>query len=158
MKCKNCNKDTDNPKFCSSSCSATYNNKGIRRNGKKSSKCIVCGDKTGRHAKKFCSKKCQDKHQYNDFIEKWKAGDCVFSTTWIASAIRKYLLDKHNNSCSQCGWNKVNIYTGKVPLEIDHIDGDALNHSESNLRLLCPNCHSLTPTYKALNKKSSRSR
>ena len=38
-----------------------------------------------------------------------------------------------------------------IPLELDHIDGNHKNNVLSNLRLLCPNCHSLTPTFR--NKK-----
>lgn len=43
-------------------------------------------------------------------------------------------------------------YTGTLPLEVEHIDGDATNNSEENLTLLCPNCHSLTRTYRGANK------
>ena len=45
--------------------------------------------------------------------------------------------------CSKCSWSGTNIHTGKVPLEIDHIDDDPFNHSSGNLQVLCPNCHSL---------------
>jgi 5-methylcytosine-specific restriction endonuclease McrA len=38
-----------------------------------------------------------------------------------------------------------------IPLEVDHRDGDRLNNELSNLRLLCPNCHALTPTYRGKN-------
>ena len=38
-----------------------------------------------------------------------------------------------------------------IPLEVKHIDGNYLNNSEENLMLLCPNCHSLTSTYKGAN-------
>jgi hypothetical protein len=49
------------------------------------------------------------------------------------------------NRCAECGiyeWRGV-----ALSLHLDHIDGDPLNNELSNLRLLCPNCHSLTPTY-----------
>lgn len=42
------------------------------------------------------------------------------------------------------------------PLEVEHIDGNFENNSEENLTLLCPNCYSLTPTYKGANKGNGR--
>ncbi len=68
----------------------------------------------------------------------------------------RFLLEKHGERCSRCGWNKKNTNTGKVPLEVDHIDGIADNNSEDNLRLLCPNCHALTPNFRNLNKGKGR--
>lgn len=38
-----------------------------------------------------------------------------------------------------------------IPLELDHIDGDRTNNALTNLRLLCPNCHAQTPTYRGRN-------
>ncbi len=64
--------------------------------------------------------------------------------------------EKFGNRCLACGWSSAHPVTGVVPLEIDHIDGNAENNSESNLRLLCPNCHALTPFYKNLNKGNGR--
>ena len=43
-----------------------------------------------------------------------------------------------------------------IPLELDHINGDAGNNKFENLRLLCPNCHATTPTHKAKNKGFGR--
>lgn len=51
--------------------------------------------------------------------------------------------------CARCGrdtWEG-----GPIPLELDHIDGDRTNNLLENLRLLCPNCHALTPTYRGRN-------
>ena len=50
---------------------------------------------------------------------------------------------------------KKNPITGKVPLTINHIDGNPRNNNPDNLEVLCPNCHALTPNYGALNKGNS---
>jgi len=53
--------------------------------------------------------------------------------------------------CSGCG---LELWLGQpVPLELDHVDGDRQNNELSNLRLVCPNCHALTPTYRGRNKR-----
>lgn len=67
-----------------------------------------------------------------------------------------YLIKKFGEKCMDCGWSEKNRVTGKCPIELEHIDGDSENNNLDNLKLLCPNCHSLTPTYKALNKGRGR--
>ena len=74
----------------------------------------------------------------------------------ISMHIKTYLLKKFNNQCSKYGWSKRNPYTGNIPLEIDHIDGNYKNNNEDNLIVLCPNCHSLTETYKGANLNFGR--
>ena len=58
----------------------------------------------------------------------------------------KILEDK----CSSCGLTE---WLGNpLSLHLDHIDGNNHNHVKSNLRLLCPNCHSQTDTWCGKNK------
>ena len=60
---------------------------------------------------------------------------------------RERLLKETNYACSECGYNKRRP-DGGVILEIDHIDGDPSNDAKENQRVLCPNCHALTPTFR----------
>ena len=46
-------------------------------------------------------------------------------------------------ACWHCGWEEENPFTGRIPIQINHIDGDPLNNKISNLEIVCPNCHSL---------------
>lgn len=53
------------------------------------------------------------------------------------------------NKCYICS---IEIWNNKVlNMELDHIDGDRTNHKLKNLRMLCPNCHSQTDTFRAKN-------
>jgi hypothetical protein len=59
--------------------------------------------------------------------------------------------------CEECGWAKKSE-GGYLPLELDHINGDRYDNRIENLRVLCPNCHSLKPTHRGRNKKKSSAR
>lgn len=54
--------------------------------------------------------------------------------------------------CEICGWAQYSA-NGRLPLELDHINGEPTDNRLENLRILCPNCHSLQPTHRGMNKK-----
>jgi hypothetical protein len=54
--------------------------------------------------------------------------------------------------CELCGWAEVSV-DGRIPVELDHINGKHSDNRIENLRVLCPNCHSLQPTHRGKNKK-----
>ncbi|TXS29879.1 HNH endonuclease [Streptomyces sp. ms191] len=57
--------------------------------------------------------------------------------------------------CALCGLPPT--WLGEpLPLEVDHVDGDWRNNRIENLRLLCPNCHSTTDTYRGRGKRRLR--
>ena len=162
--CENCNKETTNPRFCSRSCSAQVTNReSPRRNkgsGWKETKCIECNVDfeyhCSRSAGKYCSNACQGKRRNRKTVEAWKNSPESYKR--ITNSIKIHLREEAGNCCSGCGWNKKNPITGNCPLEIHHRDGNSENNTPENLQVLCPNCHSLTETWKALNKNTSEDR
>ena len=123
--------------------------------------CLNCGGKgITRHQVKYCSNKCQIDYQYKVYIKAWKLhkrnGNKGILTKNISHYLKRYLIEKGGECCSICGWNKRHRTTKHVPVEIDHIDGNADNNKETNIRLVCPNCHALTPHFRNLNKGKGR--
>ena len=157
--CINCNNTfislkSENRKFCTHSCSATYTNKnrvvGNRKNSRIIKKCINCDKDISVKGNTFCNRECYEINRNNKMLTLIENGDASSKTCKI------YLIEKYGNCCMECGWDKIHPITGNCPIELEHIDGNSENNSLVNLKLLCPNCHSLTPTYKALNLGNGR--
>lgn len=82
-----------------------------------------------------------------------KTDDEVFCKNGDISTdtVKKRFLKKVDYVCQECN---ISHWNGKkISLQMDHIDGDCCNHLFSNLRLLCPNCHSQTDTFARKNRK-----
>ena len=116
--------------------------------------CLCCGKENEMrktHANRFCNNACQQQYQFeNDTIPKFLRGEISTRRTLI-----RCLTHMHGYKCVDCGNN--GLHNNKpLVLQLDHTDGDASNDSPSNVRLLCPNCHSQTDTFVAKNKGKGR--
>ena len=71
-------------------------------------------------------------------------------------SLRFRILYEQENKCNKCGLDK---WLGQdIILELEHKDGNNKNNVRDNLEMICPNCHSLTETWRGRNKKERRHR
>lgn len=77
----------------------------------------------------------------------------------LGSKVQSYKLKKRLfaenlklEKCELCGWCEKSL-DGRIPVELDHINGNHSDNRLENLRVLCPNCHSLQITHRGKNKK-----
>jgi len=150
--CLECGKFTKNEKFCGSSCAAKYNNR--ERPRKRNMFCRNCGKPLFNTRSGCCNQACDAEYKKNKRIKEWINGEWNASTGSGASkTVLRFLLEQSNYKCSRCGWGEINPSVGHPILDIHHKDGNRKNNFYENLEVLCPNCHSLTETYRALNIK-----
>jgi hypothetical protein len=119
--------------------------------------CLSCDALLDRLVKRYCNLRCQQAHARRKYVEAWLAGAVSGVDSWgnLSDYVRSYVLEQFGG-CVLCGWAERNPITGKVPLHIDHRDGDWRNNRPENLRPLCPNHHALTSSYGALNRGKGR--
>jgi hypothetical protein len=164
--CLNCNVQTNNPKFCSNTCSVTYNNKhrrvsdetkqkislAVKANNQKI-QCQYCNFIfLGKGASTIHIRSCMKnpnrtpgssngkKHTIATKKNQAKSTNKKIPTNLfeVSSRTLQKIMKRMGAICSNCGWNKTTC-------DIHHIkskkEGGTNDHD--NLSILCPNCHRL---------------
>jgi hypothetical protein len=155
MTCTYCNqplKGTNQKKFCSRSCAATYNNKVFRKRKAKLRKCRTCdamigGVKHGQRLHCFdCIKNCKHikgkpmKTQTIEEIVKRAGSNRYDGIRTNARAIYKKELD--NPCCEKCGYTKhVELCHKRAISEFEKTTLVVEVNKRDNIMFLCPNCH-----------------
>lgn len=143
--CLNCNLLPAKNKFCSRSCSASYNNSIIPRR-KPEHKCIVCGKPTPA-TKRICSKDCRDeKYNLHTTIGELKSKSVrdaqVYNT--LRQRSRRIALQTMVMECQEeaCNWTEhVEVCHIKALCDLDDSTTVAQATGHWNFILLCPNHH-----------------
>lgn len=154
-KCKQCDSileyEDRNKTFCNSSCSASYNNAKREKNPIVTYECLNCKKEniySNQKYNKYCNITCQKEYEHKQRIVEWQEGGTIGK-----GPLKRYLAEQ-KEGCWECG---ITEWNGKdIVLELEHINGNSSDNTEENVSLLCPNCHSQTPTYKAKNKGNGR--
>jgi len=99
----------------------------------------------------FCSKFCNEDFRFKETLKRIKKGEIPDSSRRV---IKAAIIKLRGHKCEIC---KTEEWQGqKVPLILDHIDGEHENSKLVNLRLVCPNCDAQLPTYKSKNRGKGR--
>lgn len=124
--------------------------------------CSFCNKELSRKSKgrnkKFCNTQCQANETRQTRIDKWLSGGTSWKhciPAWVKDR-NGYLARTYGYKCSNLNCNITSWHGSEIVLECDHIDGNSDNNSPKNLRLLCPNCHSQSPTFKNRNIGNGR--
>ena len=154
--CLECGSETINPKYCSKSCSVTANNRLKPKRKAGSFPCKGnCGNTVSRPDGRFCSDECRRQFKYDTYITNWLKTVNFANKSTTPHQVRHYLLMDQGGVCSICKmkpfWNG-----SELSFISDHIDGNATNNQRDNLRMICPNCDSQTPTFKSRNRGNGR--
>lgn len=150
MNCLNCQQQTNNPKFCSRSCSASFANKANPKR-KLTRLCTKCQDLVKSHRHTLCEFHFQDKqdNQYkNKTIGEYRNMTSVKGkpSSWTHSHIRRFARSwlKHLTKlpCAHCGYDK-HVELAHIKDVASFPDHSLLSevNSEDNIIQLCPNCH-----------------
>lgn len=125
---------------------------GIRQNGNTNTALKKRVLRLGLDTTHFLGRRVNSSHRYKGGPVRLQAGDIL--QRWpgpkrrngkiLHRALREIGRPYRCQECGEEPW-----WRGQpLVLEVDHVDGDFCNNASENLRFLCPNCHSQTPTYR----------
>ncbi len=105
------------------------------------------------HMKRKLQKLNIDCHHWTG--QAWSKGEQLkdWSQYTRASRLKPHLIKKRGHQCERCG--RKNWQGETITLEVHHVNGNHPDNREENLKLYCPNCHALTPTWRRQKKKHS---
>jgi hypothetical protein len=144
MKCLNCGNETDNPKFCTSSCAARYNNRVYPKRTRQRFFCAACGAETS-YRRRYC-KDC-DPTKPQDFsnvtIAEIRVRAHYQANAWIRKLARRaYFGSDKPKSCYRCGYSKhFEVCHVRAIQEFPDDTPMFIVNSLENLIALCQNCH-----------------
>lgn len=105
------------------------------------------------YSHKFCNHDCFFAHKQKTTFDKWsrefEIGNCHHRPR-----LKQILTELRGYACEVCGISEWN--NKELVLQVDHINGDSENNMPSNVRLICPNCHSQTNTFAGANRGKGR--
>lgn len=140
-------------RFCSLKCARSFSTKINRKE---------INEKLSNSLKKSKVSREANKRTANDLVRKEKFKKTLrdnitanllsadFNTLNYKKKKQRIILEQ-NKCCNNCKNSK--WLTQDIPLELEHIDGNNKNNKRENLKVLCPNCHALTSTWRGRNKK-----
>src|SRR5271165_1824465 len=86
-----------------------------------------CGKRVNTAVAKYCSNACQHGSEYRARVMLLEKGEYP-PTPHPSGFLRKYLIRTIGEACSKCGWEERHPSTGRIIVEIEHIDGDWKNN------------------------------
>lgn len=162
--CETCNNNHDGAygsgRFCASKCARAFSTKDKRQEiNEKVSKKLK--GKTPEGFAAMQTREAKDKatasHRARSQVIRVKKEKAISLKPFDDVAIgtkKKRILEEQNNLCNRCGLGE---WMGEpLVLELEHKDGDRTNNKRNNLECLCPNCHSLTKTWRGRNTPFQR--